>query len=321
MEIGTNRKAALILVFALSTLLASAQESKTAYNFLRLPVSAHEAALGGENVSIIADDASLIFSNPALLTNVSDKTVGLNYMHYMEGVNTASATFNRVAGDKAAWAVSGQFLDYGKMREVDENNIQTGDFSAKDIALSGYFSYLLTERLTGGITAKFIYSNIGSYNSAAVGVDLGLNYYDAEREWSLSLVAKNLGGQIDAFEDEYDRMPFDLQAGVSKRLVHTPLRFSATFHDLGHWDYKFIKHVAIGADLLLSEQVWVGIGYNFRQARQMSILSSLDQEESSHGAGLTLGAGLSLQRFKLGVAYGKYHVSSGSVLINAAYTL
>ena len=137
----------------------------------------------------------------------------------------------------------------------------------------------------------------------------------------MSLVAKNLGGQIDAFDDEYDRMPFDLQVGVSKRLVHTPLRFSATLHDLGHWDYKFIKHVALGADLLLSEQIWVGIGYNFQRARQMSILSSIDQEESSHGAGLSFGAGLTLQRFKLGVAYGKYHVSSGSILVNAAYSL
>ena len=310
-----------IFLFMLLVCPAKAQESKTAYNFLRIPVSAHEAALGGENVSIIADDASLIFSNPALLSNVSDKTIGLNYMNYMEGVNTASATFNRVVGEKAAWAVSGQFLGYGTMREVDENNVQTGEFSAKDIALAGYFSYFLTERLTGGITAKFIYSNIGSYNSAAVGVDLGLNYYDAEREWSLSLVAKNLGGQIDAFDDEYDRMPFDLQAGFSKRLLHTPLRFSGTLHDLGHWDYKFIKHVALGADLLLSEQVWVGVGYNFRQAQQMSILSSVKQEESNHGAGLTLGAGLSLQRFKLGVAYGKYHVSSFSILINAAYSL
>ncbi|MBR6494502.1 MAG: PorV/PorQ family protein, partial [Prevotella sp.] len=148
------KKAFFTFALLLSAAFVAAQESKTAYNFLRLPVSAHEAALGGENISIIADDASLIFSNPALLSNVADKTIGLNYMNYMEGVNTASATFNRVVGDKAAWAVSGQFLGYGTMREVDENNVQTGEFSAKDFALSGYFSYFLTERLTGGITAK-----------------------------------------------------------------------------------------------------------------------------------------------------------------------
>ena len=52
-----------------------AQESKTAYNFLRLPVSAHAAAMGGANISIIEDDASLVFHNPALLSSVSEKTL------------------------------------------------------------------------------------------------------------------------------------------------------------------------------------------------------------------------------------------------------
>ena len=96
------KKGFFIYVLMLFSCLAEAQESKNAYNFLRLPVSAHEAALGGENVSIVADDPSLMFSNPALLWNVSDKTIGLNYMNYMEGVNTASASFNRTVGEKAA---------------------------------------------------------------------------------------------------------------------------------------------------------------------------------------------------------------------------
>ena len=43
---------------------ALAQDTQTAYNFLRIPVSAHAKALGGENITVIEDDASLIFSNP-----------------------------------------------------------------------------------------------------------------------------------------------------------------------------------------------------------------------------------------------------------------
>jgi hypothetical protein len=311
----------LTLIVTLVALAGMAQESRTAYNFLRLPVSAHEAALGGENITITDDDQSLIFSNPALLVNTSDKTIGLNYMNYMSGVNTASAAFNRVVGEKAAWAVSGQFLDYGKMREVDVNNVQIGEFSAKDIALSGYFSYLLSERITGGITAKFVYSHIADFSSMGVAFDLGANYYDPIHEWSVSLVAKNLGGQVKAYDDNFERMPFELQAGVSKRLTHTPFRFSVTLADLNHWNYKFIKHLCIGADVLISQQIWVGMGYNFRRGNDMSIASTEDQEESSHGAGLTFGAGLSLQRFKINLAYGKYHVSSSSLLINASYTL
>ena len=45
------------------------------------------------------------------------------------------------------------------------------------------------------------------------------------------------------------------------------------------------------------------------------------EEESSHGAGLSFGGGVTLERFKLNVAYGKYHVSSSSLVINVAYSI
>lgn len=296
-----------------------AQDSRTGYNFLRLPVSAHAAALGGDNISIIEDDESMIFNNPALLSSVSDKTINLNYMNYMSGANTASASFNRIIKELASVAASAQFIDYGKMKETDENNIQTGEFSAKDISIAGYFSYMLTDRLAGGITAKFITSYIGDYNSIAMGVDLGLNYYDPEKEWSVSLVAKNLGGQMKAYDDQYDRMPIDIQLGASKRFAHMPFRISATLVDLNHLDYKFINHLVAGVDIIISPTIWVGAGYNFRRANEMKITET--DGESSHGAGLSFGAGINLERFKLNLAYGKYHVSSSSILINLAYSL
>lgn len=298
---------------------ARAQDSRTGYNFLKLPVSAHAAALGGDNISIIEDDESMIFNNPALLSSVSDKTINLNYMNYMSGANTASAAFNRIIKERASVAASAQFIDYGKMKEVDENNVQTGEFSAKDISIAGYFSYMLTDRIAGGITAKFVTSYIGDYNSIAMGVDLGLNYYDPDKEWSVSLVAKNLGGQMKAYDDQYDRMPIDVQLGTSKRFAHMPFRISATLVDLNHLDYKFINHLVAGADIIISPTIWVGIGYNFRRANEMKIAET--DGSSSHGAGLSFGAGINLERFKLNLAYGKYHVSSSSILINLAYSL
>lgn len=313
------KKTSFIIILTIMAIAARAQDSRTGYNFLKLPVSAHAAALGGDNISIIEDDESMIFNNPALLSSVSDKTINLNYMNYMSGANTASAAFNRIIKERASVAASAQFIDYGKMKEVDENNVQTGEFSAKDISIAGYFSYMLTDRIAGGITAKFVTSYIGDYNSIAMGVDLGLNYYDPDKEWSVSLVAKNLGGQLKAYDDQYDRMPIDVQLGASKRFAHMPFRISATLVDLNHLDYKFINHLVMGADIIISPTIWVGVGYNFRRANEMKITEA--DGESSHGAGLSFGAGINLERFKLNLAYGKYHVSSSSILINLAYSL
>ena len=310
----------ILTAFAFLSKATAQNDSQTGYNFRRLPVSAHAAALGGDNISVIDDDEALIFNNPALLSSVTDKSLNLNYMTYMEGAKTASASFNRVVGKRASWAVSGQYLDYGSMKETDENNVELGEFSAKDISLAGYFSYLLTDRVSGGITAKFISSYIADYNSIAVGVDLGLNYYDPDREWSLSFVLKNLGGELKAYDEDYNRMPFDMQIGVSKQFANMPLRLHATLVDLNHPHYKFINHAVIGADALLSDNFWIGLGYNFRRANEMKIASS-DGKSSSHGAGLSLGAGLTLNRFKAAVSWGKYHVSSSSVVISIAYSM
>lgn len=315
------KKMIFSVLFALLAIVVKGQEAQTEYNFLRLPVSAHAGALGGDNITIIEDEPSLMFHNPALLQSVSDKQIGLNFMHYMQGSVVGSASFSRMIGDKCTWGVMGQFMNYGEMKETDANNVELGTFTAKDIALAGAFSYQLSDRIVGGITARIINSYIADYSSLAVGVDLGLNYFDSERELSVSAVVKNLGGEVDAYHDIYGKMPLDVQLGLTKRLVRSPLRLSATLVDLNHLDYKFINHLVAGAELLLSNQFYVAAGYNFRRANEMEIVSNGEEKGSSHGAGLSLGAGLRMERWRLSLCYGKYHVSSSSLMVNLGINL
>lgn len=312
------KKFVLTLISTLFTCMLWAQESQTEYNFLRLPVSAHAAALGGDNITIIEDDPALMFSNPALASSVSDKTIGLSYMNYMSGANYMGASYTKALGEKGTIAGGVQYMNYGKMKEYDQNNTQIGTFNASEIAIEGIFSYELAHNLVGGITAKFINSYIGNYSSMAVGVDLGLNWFEPDYQWSVSVVAKNLGGQIKAYEENYGKMPMDVQVGVSKTFAALPVRLSATLVDLTHYDYRFINHLNLGADILLSDNIWVGGGYNFRRADEMTI--GTNEDSSAHGAGFSVGGGINLERFKLNLAYGKYHATSSSVLVNLAYS-
>lgn len=311
-----------VVIAALMACIASAvraQEGQEVFNFLRLPASSHASALGGENITLADDDAALVFHNPALISYVTDKTLNLNVMTYMEGSVTASASFTKAVGDRGTWGVQGRFISYGEMKETTINNEELGTFGARDIALSGTFAYGLAENLSGGVTAKLVSSYIGSYNALGACVDLGINYFDPDREWSLSAVVRNLGGQVKAYEDDYERMPLDLQLGVTKRLVGSPLRLSLTMVRLNDWRYGLGKHFVLGADLILSEQFYLAIGYNALRAEQMKIASG--DGESSHGAAISFGGGLQLERFKLHVSYSKYHVSSTSLLFNVSYVL
>ena len=185
------KKSLITSLLLLLALTSWAQDGQEVFNFLRLPVSAHAAALGGENVSLTDDDASLVFHNPSLINQVTDRTLNLNMMTYMQGTLTGSASFVRAVGDRGTWGVQGRFISYGEMKETTSNNVQTGTFSAKDLALGGTFAYGLTEHISGGITAKLAASYIGNYNSLAAAVDLGLNFYDPETEWSIGAVARS----------------------------------------------------------------------------------------------------------------------------------
>ena len=306
-------------LFVLFSYEIEAQESKTVYNFLRLPVSAHAAALGGENISIDDDVPTLVFHNPALASNVADRSLNLNYMTYMEGVKVASASFVKAFRERATWALEAQYVDYGTMKHTTVDNEVLGDVSAKDIAVGGTFTYTLSDKIAGGVTAKFVSSSLAGYNSIGVAVDLGVNYLNPDLGLSLSAVARNLGGQLKAYEDDFEKLPFDLQLGVSKRLGESPLRFSVTMTRLHDWDDKFINHFIFGAEAFLSDNIWLGGGINPRRSDDMKI--SDGESESSHGAGFSLGGGLQLDRFKLQVAYGKYHVSASSLIINVTYTI
>lgn len=314
------KRSVFVVTYMLFALLALAQESQTAFNFLRLPSSAHVAALGGDQIALPDDDASLVFHNPALIQFATDRTLQLGMMTYMKGTVTAHASYVRAASERGTWGISGRYMDYGSMKETNASGQQTGTFSARDMVLGGTFAYGLTDRINGGVTAKFLASYIGNYNSVAAAVDLGLSYFDEENLLSLAAVVRNLGGQLTTYEDDFERLPVDLQLGVTKRLVGSPLRFSATLVRLNDWEYGIGKHLVLGADLFLGDQFYLAAGYNALRASEMKISTSGD-EVSTHGAGLSLGGGLMLERLKLHVAYAKYHVSASSLLVNVSYTL
>lgn len=318
----------LLLLFApCSLLLISAQESGSVFNFLNLPVSAHSSALGGKNISLVEDDISLAMQNPALLINVSDKTVGFSYMNYMQGCNTGAAAYSQHVGAHGTWGAYTQFVGYGKTKETLESGEIVGEFKPLDFCLGGQYSHILSERWAGGVTGKFIYSHYGPYTSCALAADLGLNYFDEESDFSFSIAARNLGGQVKSFGNTHNRLPADLEMGITKSLGHAPIRISVSMVDLTRWtsnDYFttgntikggsiFINHFILGAEFLPSDKFYITLGFNFRRAYEMNAAGS------SHAAGLSFGGGVNLKRLKFGIAYAKYHVSAPSLAFTLAY--
>ena len=87
------RNILFILFFSFLLQAVVAQTGDTGYTFLRYPSSARANAMGGNTMSLVERDPSLIFHNPALLGAEMDQMVNLNYLNYISDINVGSALF------------------------------------------------------------------------------------------------------------------------------------------------------------------------------------------------------------------------------------
>lgn len=323
------------LLLAVLPATALAQEYASAFNTLRLPASSHAAALGGQNVTLIEDEPTAGWYNPALYANVSDFSAGLDFMTYAAGSTWMGAHFVKAFGERHTMAVGAQHMNYGKMDETDEAGNTLGQFSAKDIVIGAGYSYLLSDRWTGGANLKMMVSNLADYTALAAAIDVGVNYYDDENDLSVSASLQNIGTQLKAYHDgQRTHLPFTLALGFSKGMAHLPVRFHVTMTDVTRWKSSYyvlpenkdkdksdkvgfgkkaLNHFVLGLDILPTDYLYLSVGYNFRRAYE------LKASGSSHLAGLSAGAGVNVKHFKFGVSYAKYHQASNSIMANVGY--
>lgn len=328
----------IILLLALLTVLplqTLAQEGRTSYDFMNITPSAHAYALGGNNISIIEEDITLTENNPALLGPEMNLKWGFNYMMYVAGMHFTGTTFGIATSDRSALAAGIQYYGYGSMPLMDETGQELGKFNPQDIQIQCTYSHDIVEGLRGGIKLKFVYSNYEQYTGMALAADLGLNYYNAEKEYSLSLVGRNLGGQLKRFANEYGNLPMDLQFGYSQIVKNTPVRISITAHDLWRWKIPypttttnnsgivvndkffehFFRHLIFGVEYLFSDSFYLGLGYNYKTA------SDMRTDNRNIISGFSIGAGLKVKMFAFDVAVSSHHVGGTTLMLNLSTNL
>ena len=327
----------IIAVLLLCAAGMRAQDGSTAYNFLNVTSSAKIYGLGGVNISLVDDDITVIDQNPALLGPEMSNMVALNYMRDIGGSNFAGLRYGHSAGEHGAWAALIQYFGYGSMKETLPDGSIVGSFSPKDVSFGGSYSHDITDRLRGGIDMKLLYSGYADYTAFAIATDLGINYYDPDRDMSLSLVVANLGGQVKRFNDTYDRLPFDVRLGWSQALGSLPLRLSVTAWNLTKWHLPYVdagdgsdssqwetkdkfmsnlfRHLVFGIDLISSPNYYISLGYNYKTRTDMSTYTR------SFISGFSLGAGLKVSNFGLGLAFAQPHNGATTLMFNISYNL
>lgn len=304
------------------------------FRTLNIPGSAQVAGIGGSYIPVVNNDLELALFNPSILDSSMNNQLSLSYVNYFSDINFGYAAFAKTI-NKRTYSASVRYMDYGKLKETDITGVEIGNFTSNDMIVSFGTGFRADTNWTIGANLKFIYSNIAAYNSFGAAIDLSATYYNPEKEFTAVWIAKNIGYQLSQYgEGEREKLPFEFQMGLSKKLAHAPFRFSLMYDNIQKWDLTFqdpnevisidpitgeqtgkkgfpfgdlvMRHVVVGGEILLTDNFVIRFGYNYRRRQELKLASK------SGFSGISFGVGMKINRFKLNYARSSFHQAGPS---------
>lgn len=269
----------------------------TSAAFLKLPNGARYEALGGSGAALV-EGADSVFWNPAGLGRFNAETpadLALSYSNLLEGSYTGAASYAHPRVGPGALAVALQYFSQGAMTSYSSVGDNTGSFAPNDLALTGAYG-MTVNRLRMGWALKLIRSSIAEQSGATAALDFGLQ---ADRVADLGDGPLDVGASMSnlgppmKLGSATSALPFSLRGGAVWRASPN---FSAILDLVMPADQT--PYVTMGGEIFTRQKGWAGfVRLGFNQARTRSIDGL---------TGLTAGAGLDLERFRIDYAWVPY---------------
>ncbi len=316
------------------------------YRFLNLPNSPRVAALGGNFLAIADNDLAVGLNNPSMISEEMNNSFSLNYVDYFADINYGFASYSHTFEKAGSFAASMQYLNYGKFSYTDETGIideSAGEFTGNELAFVLGWGRRLDSLFSIGANLKAISSNLETYNSFGMAVDVAGSYH-AKSGFTASLVARNLGRQLTTYTPgNNEPLPFEIQFGLSNKLKHLPFRYSVLLTNLQKWDLtytdpaenvvdpftgevkkqskagefadKAFRHLVIGGEFIPTRNFSFRLGYNYQRRQEMKV-------ETKRGTvGFSWGFGFRVSKFNFSYARSAYHLAGSPNLFSIAFNL
>lgn len=327
------KRISTLLIFTFITSTFAQVGGESTYQFLNLVSSPRQAALGGKVITNYDYDVTSGLYNPATINVEMDNQLALNYSSYLGGISYGTAAYAYTWDRHVQTFHFGMtYINYGSFEGYDLNGVSTGSFTGNEAALSvGYAKQLGRSDFYGGFNAKLITSKLEQFNSIGGALDLGLIYIDERLDFHASLVVRNLGTQFTTYAGLNEKLPLELDLGLSQTLENVPIRWHLTFENLQKWPISFsnparvtsdldgdqteekvgflsevMRHTIIGAELFPEKGFNIRLGYNFRRAEELKII---DQRNFS---GLSFGIGLKFNKTRFSYTHARYTSASNT---------
>lgn len=207
---------------------------QTAVPFIGISPNARASGMGDQGVATSADENSAYW-NPGKLSRIKTDYGGaishnpwLRYLTNDMSLSYLSVYYRLRKQDVVGLNMS--YFDLGTINFTDINQQSLGDYNPREVAISGTYSRLLSDKLSAGISLKYIYSNL-SGNTAAPGssppvpgqtgaADVGF-YYNTDlfglgKDMHLTIGAMiaNIGGKVSYGSNRADFIPTTMRLGA-----------------------------------------------------------------------------------------------------------
>lgn len=310
-----------IVLIALSEASWAQMGGRSSFEFLSLPTHARLGAMGGVNVSHADRDPNFFFSNPALVSDSLSGWASVGYLFYVADVGQATFAYTHTFEKLGTFSFGVQHVNYGDIEGFDETGISLGNFRSGETALVISKSHQISAfRL--GINLKGVFSNLAGYRSSALLFDVGGLFIHPEQDLTVGLTIRNVGFVLQQYTStENSTLPFDVQAGVTFKPEHMPVRFSFTAHKLTQPGKvyndpndeeqlktlnKVLGHINFGAEILVHRNINVLAGYNFLRQYE------LRTDGGGGGSGFTFGIAAKIRAFDLVISQSRYSVGNAN---------
>jgi len=323
----------LSLSIVLSTHVSAQSGGSGVYEFLNMPNSARLASMGGNFLAVNDDDITTALANPSLINENMSNSLGLSFVDYFTDVNYGFAQYGRSWEKAGSFVGTLQYINYGKFQEANEAGVIYGEFNANEMALNIGWGRRLAPRWSIGANGKLIYSSLASYSSFGIAVDIAGSYINDDKNFVASLIARNIGYQIVAYNNgNNEPLPFELQIGLSQKLKHLPFRYSVVLQHLEKWNLRYdnpddpsasvdpftgdynepsdiekfadnlMRHIVIGGEILIGKNLSLRAGYNYLRRQELKL------ESKPAMVGFSFGFGLRISKFHFSYARSTYHL-------------
>ena len=180
----------------------------TAANFLKIGVGARAAALG-DAFTVIVDDSTSLYWNPAGLAKMEERQLSATYNMWFAGINQGYLGIGFPLSGEGIVAGGVNYVDMGDFDGRDEAGNPTGTFTASALNFHLGYANKVGEKLIWGISAGLVQDTIADDIKSTYAANLGL-IFESSESLSLGLALQNIGGQLGG-----DPLPFVAKVGMA----------------------------------------------------------------------------------------------------------